>query len=109
MAELSVADVLSHYGADLTHVPDYGWRSLHCPFHQDRMSSASVNLEKGAFCCHGCGMKGDAISLIKRNEHLDYGGAIEFAQRTFGASVAGVRGPAKEKARRQRWSDRLFA
>lgn len=110
MAELTITQVLEHYGADLTRVRPYGWRSIKCPFHGDRMASASVNLEKGAFACHACGMKGDAISLIKRNEKLDYRSALEFAERELGSVVSGLRGTIRDRKpeRRQRWRDRLL-
>lgn len=79
-ADLGIAGVLEHYGADLSRVRASGWRPVRCPFHDDRNASAGVNLDKNAFACHACGMKGDAISLIKKREGLDFNDAIRFAQ-----------------------------
>jgi hypothetical protein len=31
---------------------------VRCRFHEDRTPSLSVDLERGLFCCHGCGNKG---------------------------------------------------
>lgn len=107
---LSIAAVLEHYGADLHRVGEHGWRPLRCPFHDDRLASASVNLAKGAFRCHGCAAKGDAIALIKQQEGTDYQGAIQFAEEVLGASCGDVRRAAKRAAPKQRsqWRDTLF-
>lgn len=109
-----IADVLTHYGADLTRVSEFGWRSIRCPFtelhtHGDRTASARVNLEKGAFICHGCGIKGDAIGLIMQRENLDYIAACEWAQSVFGAGVSDVpRATEKPKRRPSRWRTKLL-
>jgi DNA primase len=83
---------------------------MRCPFHDDKQASASVNLAKGAFRCHGCDAKGDAIGLIKTREGLDYQGAIQFAEEILGRSCGGVRRPARKTAAQQRsqWRDTLF-
>src|SRR5690606_17641311 len=57
----------------------HGWLSCLCPFHDETRPSASVNYEKNAFNCHGCGMKGDIIALIRRKEGLSYGEAVKRA------------------------------
>lgn len=108
--ELTIAAVLEHYGADLARVRETGWRPLRCPFHDDKLASASVNLAKGAFRCHGCDAKGDAIGLIKAREGLDYPGAIQFAEEILGQSCGDVRSTAKRAAPKQRsqWRDTLF-
>jgi DNA primase len=108
--DLGIAEVLEHYGADLARVRETGWRPMRCPFHKDNRASASVNLAKGGFNCHGCGVKGDAISLIKSQEGLDYQGAIQFAEEILGRSCGGVRRPARKTAAEQRsqWRDTLF-
>jgi DNA primase len=116
VAELSIATVLEHYGADLTRVSEHGWRKIRCPFtdnHKrgDRVPSASVNLAENAFACHACSAKGDAISLIKDQEGTDYQGALKFAEEVLGQSVDGVRHPARRASpvERSEWRDTLFA
>lgn len=103
--------VLEYYGADLSRVSETGWRALRCPFHADRLASASVHLGKGAFRCHACGVKGDAISLIKDREGLDFNGALNFTAEVFGQRVEGVRHTTRKDKPRSvsRWRDRLFA
>jgi DNA primase len=108
---LTIAQVLEHYGADVSRVRETGWRPIRCPFHDDRVSSASVNLENNAFCCHACDARGDAIGVIRRAEHMDYRSAVEWATNVLGASVSNVRESTERTnaKRRQRWRDRLLA
>lgn len=107
--ELSIATVLEHYGADTSRVNTVGWRPLRCPFHDDRQASASVNLNLGGFRCHACGVRGDALKLIREREGLDFKGAVAFAQETLGQSVGGVRLTTHRTTarRRSKWRDKL--
>ena len=110
MSDLTIAAVLEFYGADLTRVAATGWRSLKCPFHSDQHASARVNLELGAFKCHGCEAYGDAISLIEHTEGLDFRGACEWSENILGASHQGIHEPAKKRQARKRsvWRHTLF-
>lgn len=36
---------------------------VECIYHQDNTASLSINLEKGLYYCHACGMKGSTIVL----------------------------------------------
>lgn len=110
-AGLTIAAVLEHHGADLHRVRETGWQPLRCPYHNDRTASASVNLAKGAFCCHACGVKGSAISLLMDREGLDYEGALQFAEEALGQSVERVPQSARRGASKRqpsRWRERLF-
>jgi DNA primase len=103
--------VLEHYGADLHRIRETGWQNVKCCFHEDAHASASVNLAKGGFACHACGIKGDAISLIKLREGLDYRGALTFAETVLGQSVGDLRRPASHDQPRRvsQWRDKLLA
>ena len=104
--ELRIADVLRHYGA-LTVPEGVGWRSMNCPFHGDSHASGRVNVELGAFKCHGCDMSGDAIKLIRLKEDLDYGEAVEFSGKVLGKSHEGIsRATDKQKQRKPLGRDR---
>jgi DNA primase len=107
---IGIGDVLEHYGADMTRIAATGWRPVKCPFHDDRIASASVNIERGAFSCHACGMRGDAIALIEKNENTSYRGAIEWAAKILGQSNSDIRGAARRHAARDRhaWHNRIF-
>lgn len=70
--------VLTHYGAD--RVPAArgdGWRAMRCPFHDDRHASASINRE--AFVCHSCGVKGDGLAIIQQQENCAFPDALRIA------------------------------
>ena len=96
MNELTVADVLRHYGA--TTVPEgTGWRSMRCPFHGDVHASGRVNTTLNAYKCHGCDMSGDALKLIERKEELSYGDAIEFTRKVLGKGCQNISSPAHDK------------
>jgi DNA primase len=105
-----IEKLLEHYGADMHRVSDRGWRSIKCPFHDDKHASARVNLDKDAFACLACGVKGDTISLIKEREGLDYHAAVRYAEEISGQVVPGVRRTAQDERKRPKsqWRDRLF-
>ena len=42
-----------------------GEGQIHCPFHDDKNPSCSVNAEKNTFLCHACGEKGTLTKLLK--------------------------------------------
>ncbi len=110
MAE-AIATVLEHYGAKK--VPTgAGWRAMRCPFHDDRMASASVNNGLGAFKCHACGISGDVIKLIRLRENLSYEEACEYARRLVGEGFEAVSQPVHKSKKRKplgsdRWKDVL--
>jgi len=111
MSDSLIEKVLEHYGADLHRTHGTGWRPIKCPFHDDRMASGSVNLDKGAFRCHACGVKGDAIGLIKTQEGIGYVDALRFAEDSLGAVVGDISRAARGSApKRQpsRWREKLF-
>ena len=63
--------------------PGYmGWQTISCPnpaghVHGDRNPSARVNLTHGSMNCMGCGLKGDAYSVVMVLMETDFRGAVE--------------------------------
>ena len=53
--------VMAHYGLD-TGPLSSNWRAVKCPFHDD--SSASASVCNSGFCCHACGIKGNAVTMV---------------------------------------------
>ncbi len=43
-----------------------------CPFHNEKTPSFTVNEEKGFFHCFGCGVHGDVIAFVMRDEGLSF-------------------------------------
>lgn len=107
---VSITAVLSHYGAD--DLPEtLGWKSIRCPFHDDRNASARYcsNEDTQAFHCNACAASGDVISLVKQQESLDYKEALAFLEEITGEQVgAGTMKP-KERYKPVRIGDSASA
>jgi DNA primase len=106
--ELTIADVLIHYGGNAD-VHGTGWHSIKCCFHNDTQASASVNIELNAFKCHACHVHGDAIGVVMQQENMNYREANEWAATLLGKScthvpqtIPGQREPRKPKRRKWR-------
>lgn len=52
-----------------------------CTFHRERTPSMYVSPERQTYYCFGCGAKGDAITLIREKEHLEFLEAVELLAR----------------------------
>ncbi|MFT9654941.1 CHC2 zinc finger domain-containing protein [Mycobacteroides abscessus] len=57
-----------------------GWCRCLCPFHGDETPSGAVHYEYDAFSCLACGVKGDAVALIKKQEGVTHREAVTIAQ-----------------------------
>ena len=73
---VGIDQLLAYYGADLPSSYHGGWVSIRCPFHEDRVRSASVNYNKESFKCHGCDVHGDVIDVVRQVEGIECRGAI---------------------------------
>lgn len=85
---IPIIKVLTHYGAD--NLPETtGWRSIKCPFHLDRHASARYcsNGDVEAFKCQACPAQGDAISLVKQQEGIEYKEALAFLEQITGEDM----------------------
>lgn len=81
-AKHQIRPILEHYGASLRQ--GRGWVRCKCPFHNDKTPSASFNEELNTFICFACDIKGDTYKVIMKQEGLEYGEAIAFAERVTG-------------------------
>ena len=86
----SIRAILEHYGASLRQT--HGQVNLKCPFHSDTHQSGSANLDKNIFMCFACGVQGNSIQIIVRQEGLNFNEAKRFAERITGESSSTVRG-----------------
>ena len=86
----NIKAVLEHYGARLKQ--DHGQVNLRCPFHSDTHQSGSANLDKNIFICFACGVQGNSLQIISRQEGIDIREAKSFAERITGASNGEIRG-----------------
>ena len=85
-----IADILRHYGANLRQT--HGQVNLKCPFHSDTHQSGSANLDKNIFICFACGVQGNSIQIIVRQEGMSFYEAKRFAEGITGESSSRVRG-----------------
>ena len=82
--------VLKHYGANPPRTS--GQVNLKCPFHDDTHSSASFNTKENIFNCFACGMNGNSLQIIAKQERVDIREAKSFAEGITGQSNGKVRG-----------------
>ena len=86
----SIRAILEHYGAKLRQ--NHGQVNLKCPFHSDTHQSGSANLDKNIFICFACGVQGNSIQIIVRQEGLNFNEAKRFAEGITGEVSTQVRG-----------------
>lgn len=86
----SIREVLAHYGANIRQT--YGQVNLKCPFHSDTHQSGSANLNNNIFICFACGMQGNSLQIISKQEGVNIREAKRIAERVVGQSNGKVRG-----------------
>lgn len=62
-------------------------RSALCPFHNDSVSSLSVNVETGLWVCHACGAKGDEFTFYQRTHGVEFPAAKAAVARFVGIDI----------------------
>jgi DNA primase len=72
-----------------------------CPFHQERTPSLHL-YDDGHYHCFGCGAHGDAITLVREKEHLDFADALELLARRAGIELVFEKGGANRMGRNER-------
>ena len=85
-----IVAVLRHYGANLNRTT--GQVNVKCPFHNDSHASASFNTRENIFNCFACGMQGNSIQIIAKQERCDIREAKSIAEGITGQSNEKVRG-----------------
>ncbi len=84
-----IVAVLKHYGANFTRTS--GQVNIKCPFHDDTHSSASFNTKENIFNCFACGMSGNSLQIIAKQERVDIREAKSFAEGIAGLGNNQVR------------------
>ena len=88
--KFSIKETLNYYKGQVPK-SGFGWKKMKCCFHDDSHASAQVNFQDEYFMCFACGVKGDAIDLIKYKEGIEYAEAVKFAETIFNKSGTDVR------------------
>ncbi len=81
--------VLEHYGAVVRRTT--GQVNIKCPFHDDSHASASFNTRENIFNCFACGMQGNSLQIIAKQERVDIREAKSFAEGITGQSNTQIR------------------
>lgn len=87
--EIPIGPILEALGCD--NVPDDdNWRPIKCvnPKHADNNASASTN--GFGYKCHGCGLKGNAITVVMEVNECERSSAIRFIEDVSGGSLPEV-------------------
>jgi DNA primase len=58
-----------------------------CPFHHEKSPSFVVNPDKQIFHCFGCGVGGNVLGFIMRQEHMEFPEAVRFLAARAGVTV----------------------
>lgn len=58
-----------------------------CVFHQERTPSMYVYADQQTYHCFGCGAHGDAITLVREKERLEFTEVVEFLAKRAGVTV----------------------
>ncbi|ADB93755.1 DNA primase [Mycobacterium phage RedRock] len=101
-AESPITKVILRYYPDWEPPPDHNeWNKCLCPFHGDGTPSAAVSYDLQGFNCLACGVRGDAISIIRHEEEVSFAEADRIAaELSMGSHVPVSRKPARKPSRR---------
>ncbi len=58
-----------------------------CPFHNEKTPSFVVNPDKQIFHCFGCGVGGNVVGFLMRQEHLEFPEAVRFLAHKVGVVI----------------------
>ena len=74
-----------------------------CPFHSERTPSLYIYTNDNQYHCFGCGAHGDAITLLREKENLDFVEAVEQLARRAGIELVyeQQRGPSRPRGQRE--------
>jgi DNA primase len=73
-----------------------------CPFHNEKTPSFVVNPDKQIFHCFGCGVGGNAVGFLMRQEHLEFPEAVRFLANKAGVVIPEVESTAPSPSRQLR-------
>jgi DNA primase len=71
--QVSIEQILEHYGLLQNATRKSHELRIRCPFHDDAQPSFTVHTQKNGFHCFGCGAKGNIFSFVRLKEGIDSG------------------------------------
>ena len=85
-----IVPVLENYGFKIP-MGKRGWFTVKCMAHDDSVASCRVNTDEGLVACMACDLKGNAISVVKYMDGVDYKDAVRRCQELTGRRNPGIR------------------
>ena len=83
-----------------------------CPFHNEKTPSFTLNQERQAYHCFGCGKGGDVFSFIMEKENVDFPNAVHLLADKYGILIPedspGQSGSSPDNRPKGLRKDRLF-
>jgi len=101
---VSLAVVLQMHGVSLRRSPK-GYIG-HCPFHEDKTPSLSLDSSKGLYHCFGCGKSGDHFTFLQEHAKMDFPQALKLMRSLAAEDQAAI---AEAKASTQPFPYELLA
>ncbi|QGJ97371.1 DNA primase [Mycobacterium phage Isca] len=103
-----IVQVIRRYHPDWEAPKDTGrdWSKCLCPFHGEERPSAAVSFRRGAFNCLACGVKGDVVTLIKKQEEVSYAKAQRIAEELSSGSDRAVPSQLPRQSSRRVFGDK---
>jgi len=98
-SRIDIVDIVSEY-VELKRTGKQ-YKAL-CPFHPEKTPSFFVNPERQFFHCFGCGVGGDVISFVMKQEDLEFMDALEVLAKKAGISINSLRPSTSAKGLRQK-------
>lgn len=100
---VTTEDILNRYVGQPNRMKKY-----HCPFHNDKTPSLSINPKNGKFRCFSCGENGDGIDIVQRLFECTQREALEIIGRDFNLGLEDLKEDAQKvrEARRKREEER---
>lgn len=97
-----IAEAIQRYYPDWDPPPNYReWNKCLCPFHGESVPSAAVSYDLDGFNCFACDVRGDAISIIRHMEEVNFAEAKRIAEEiSVGGNQPVQRKPARKPSRR---------
>ena len=107
MADPIIVQVIHLYHPDWDAPADTGrdWIPCLCPFHPDSRRSAGISYRRNAFGCLGCGVKGDAYTIVRKQGRTTHAFAQRVVEGICLASGADVPPSPGRQPRRRVFSD----
>ena len=72
-----------------------------CPFHSEKTASFTVYPDTQSFYCFGCGVGGDVITFVMKQENFDYMSAVRFLSERAGLMIPDDDGDDESHRRRK--------